>query len=675
MENLSTLFRRIAFSAILFAILLNLCILSIWHFELDHWIDYFPSKQIANPVTSLCFMLAFFCIILIQENKKPFQLLAQAIGFLILSIGLVTFLSTILPFESTLDKWLYADTLLKYGSNGMPNYMAPNTAICFFLAGTALFFTKGGFAGNNNVPDILSLIAAILAFVSIIGYIYEANEFYHVHLLYVPMSFPTALCFFLLSLTILMLRGKNGYFRLFTSPYAGSRLARYIVPVAIVIPILLGGLRLWGESVGLYSTQFGVALLITTIIILFISAIIPSCIYINRVNKKLAIEINERSRLNRQVAAFNQELENKVEQKRITLIKNERLFRSMIEHSVDVVIITGINGKVKYISPSVAKVLGLEPAEVINSSGLDIIHPDYQSIIREAHKNLEISPDEIKHFTIQVRNKDGHYLWIDGSMVNLLHDDSVKGVVTNFHDITDFVTAEEEKRKLENHLWEEKISNQRKSLEAMIQGEEKQKKAIGMELHDNINQILASTSLYLDLALTRPTMSEEMIRKSKQQIITAINEIRSLSKELVPYHFEQVNIKESIVDFLENLKQTKGIQYELKISEEALYRISKEQQVSIFRILQEQLNNIMKYAKASCIEIIIAKSENIIYFQTKDDGQGFNLNEKRAGIGLNNIKNRVDLLNGNLQIETAPGKGCAMKISFPIVDEELMKAV
>jgi signal transduction histidine kinase len=102
------------------------------------------------------------------------------------------------------------------------------------------------------------------------------------------------------------------------------------------------------------------------------------------------------------------------------------------------------------------------------------------------------------------------------------------------------------------------------------------------------------------------------------------------------------------------------------------YNVPEEQQLddklkmTIFRIVQEQLNNTIKHAAASQVFISILQKDRLLQITIADDGKGFNINKKRTGIGITNIISRTELFNGRVKIESAPGHGCRMQVSFTI---------
>lgn len=100
-------------------------------------------------------------------------------------------------------------------------------------------------------------------------------------------------------------------------------------------------------------------------------------------------------------------------------------------------------------------------------------------------------------------------------------------------------------------------------------------------------------------------------------------------------------------------------------TDDSLNPVNNSIQLMIYRILQEQLSNVVKYANASRIEISIQHEKDMIYLKIKDNGNGFNVKAKREGIGLENIRRRVQIQNGKLDIISSPGNGCEMNIRIP----------
>ncbi|HSC37523.1 MAG TPA: ATP-binding protein, partial [Chitinophagaceae bacterium] len=176
----------------------------------------------------------------------------------------------------------------------------------------------------------------------------------------------------------------------------------------------------------------------------------------------------------------------------------------------------------------------------------------------------------------------------------------------------------------------------------------------------------ATVKLYLDVAIAEPQPSMELLSKSRKNVTSAIEEIRKLSKMLIAPSLKELGLKDSIDELIQNILIVKRMK--IRFTTEGLHEemLSKDQKVAIYRIVQEQLNNILKYADADCVSIQIREKARQISLLIADDGKGFDINCKRQGVGITNIISRAELFNGKVEIDSAPGKGCRIKVLLNI---------
>jgi PAS domain S-box-containing protein len=218
---------------------------------------------------------------------------------------------------------------------------------------------------------------------------------------------------------------------------------------------------------------------------------------------------------------------------------------------------------------------------------------------------------------------------------------------------------------LQNKIVEEKVTAQKKIARTIIQTQEKERSDISKELHDNINQILTSAKLCIENTKYFPEHRDVFTEKSIMTIQNAIQEVRTLSKALVSPTINENGLHASISELLNQYRDLKRFH----IIEEQNFDdqlLDKELKITIYRILQELLNNIVKYAGATEVTIsIVQNKDKSIVMQVQDNGKGFDTCVKRSGLGLTNIKNRVELFKGRLDIQTTKGKGCKTIIVFP----------
>jgi PAS domain S-box-containing protein len=223
-----------------------------------------------------------------------------------------------------------------------------------------------------------------------------------------------------------------------------------------------------------------------------------------------------------------------------------------------------------------------------------------------------------------------------------------------------------ERKRLEKELLKTELEYKKAINQATVDSQEQERGEIGKELHDNVNQVLTTTKLYLELALANEDLVHELIKKSSKNISTVINEIRQLSRSLMDPSLGDLGIIDSINDLIGNINLTRKVHITLDIAEEIEDLLNKAQKLTMFRIIQESLNNVIKHAKAKSVSIQITHQNNIAELIVADDGAGFIQESTRKGAGLKNITNRVYLINGTFFLDSEPDKGCRIKINFPI---------
>ncbi len=203
---------------------------------------------------------------------------------------------------------------------------------------------------------------------------------------------------------------------------------------------------------------------------------------------------------------------------------------------------------------------------------------------------------------------------------------------------------------------------------AIIKTQENERYEIGAELHDNICQILASTHITLGV-LSKSVDADgiELFHQCREYISLANREIRNLSHRLAPSFFKDSTLQEAFEMLLKNANVEKKYKVSLYLNEAVdKVNISGDLQLNLYRILQEQLRNILKYAACKNIEVDLIVKSNKIKMRIADDGVGFDVNATKGGIGLSNMRRRVELFDGKFKIFSSPGKGCELGINIPL---------
>ncbi len=224
-----------------------------------------------------------------------------------------------------------------------------------------------------------------------------------------------------------------------------------------------------------------------------------------------------------------------------------------------------------------------------------------------------------------------------------------------------------ERKKTKDELAEQQVNRQKLITEITLQAQEKEKNELGRELHDNIGQILATVKMYLGMAISGKSVGEDLIGKSYEYVDTAIEELRKLSHSLVAPSLKSHGLKKVLKELVDDINSFHRLRVQLFIDEKLnKIEIDKNMELMIYRILQEQLSNIIKYANADEASITLKIENDTLLLTIADNGVGFDTSATFDGIGLKNIKSRVEHYSGKMNIISAPGKGCTLDISVSL---------
>lgn len=216
------------------------------------------------------------------------------------------------------------------------------------------------------------------------------------------------------------------------------------------------------------------------------------------------------------------------------------------------------------------------------------------------------------------------------------------------------------------NLEKEKELRVKEKTGAVITAQENERSHMGNELLENINQILAASNLYIDCAISDEIKRAEFMQKSKKYILLAIDEIKKLSMVIMPPTIGDIGLIDSLNNLIENNFSKQEMNFTTEWSSFNEAASSDELKLSIYRIVQEQLNNIIKHSHAANAWFSIKQSPGLIELVIKDDGIGFDTSEKRIGVGLQNINTRAEMHDGIMKLKSQVGKGCTLTVQFPV---------
>jgi PAS domain S-box-containing protein len=337
--------------------------------------------------------------------------------------------------------------------------------------------------------------------------------------------------------------------------------------------------------------------------------------------------------------------------------ENEKKYRSLFEQASDPILVTDFKGNFTEVNGSFCKLFGYTKKELLRMNVASLICP-VQLKERPMRNDLLMKGKHLFSDRIMV-HKDGSLIETEANLKKF-GEDRIMGIV---RDVTEI-------RKLQRAMEQEKMEQidqeQKKITRAVIKAQERERNIIGKELHDNVNQHLASARMCLSTARLTAAGKKDFVDKSIRLIDATIFEIRVLSRKHVT-PLKGFDLKEQIQSMIKIMEEGIGFKISLDYGLTDHLEILDDLKLNIYRIIQEHLNNVYKHASASRVQIKISAEDKWIHVLMHDNGIGFEIGMKKSGVGIVNIVNRVESFNGKVSFETNPGVGCKLDIRIPMV--------
>ena len=332
------------------------------------------------------------------------------------------------------------------------------------------------------------------------------------------------------------------------------------------------------------------------------------------------------------------------------LVDSENEYRTLVERISDGFISLDLDLRITFINSVAEKYLNkpngyLKGKLLFEELSTEYASRFYKAICRSLKHNVNIYLDE--------------YLGSIKRYLSVSIYPSRTGVTAYVRDIT-------EKKKLEKKLLEQQRLEQLKLTASILDAQEKERNALGVELHDNVNQILVGTILLLSTIKNIPEKSIELVPSCIDNIKSAIEENRKLAHGLVTPVMFTNGLLENINGLCDTILKSANIMVEINDEDFNEILLGNNHKVAIYRIVQEQFTNIIKYAKATLVNVcLVTSSNNNFKMIISDNGIGC-ADTKNKGIGLNNIASRLSIFNGSSTIRTALGDGFMLEVEMTI---------
>lgn len=301
------------------------------------------------------------------------------------------------------------------------------------------------------------------------------------------------------------------------------------------------------------------------------------------------------------------------------------------------------------------------------------LHPDDRDRVL-ATLNKIISTGSATNWEDEYRFKksNGEYAYVR-DRAHIIYDEENRAsrMIGATQDVTARRLAEVQLLESERRLGLERLARQKQVTDAVLMAHEQERADIGKELHDNLSQILGAAKMYIELAKTDEKNREICLNKSSGFLVTVIEAIRKISRNLIMPERSIMGLAESISILLDDLTFLNPIKFEFEAKGIDDAYLDEKLRLDIFRIVQEQLNNIMKHANAGSTMITLNQEASHIVLRVVDDGKGWDWSKDNEGTGFMNIRSRAESHHGRVTILSNPGQGFELKVELPLSDHRL----
>lgn len=414
------------------------------------------------------------------------------------------------------------------------------------------------------------------------------------------------------------------------------------------------------------TTQQRFLLVIVGVILLFIIILYRRNTLIKKQNITIEKQNSSLTQLTDDLKGLNENLEHKVEERTAELTKvNKELKESderygyALDASNDGIWDYDVKDDIISFSPAIFTMLGFQPYEFPETrEGIyNLLHSDEKKLDDRKIENLFIPQKNQGYLEEEYRliGKNGKVIWVQikGKIVEKDKNEAAIRIVGTHTNIT--------ASKLRN----------KEMLEAILRTEDAERSRISKEIHDGLQQTLIISFMNFRHFKKKMKISEgkekETFDLGWSYLERSVEESREVAHRLMPKSIVDYGVLSACNMLIDDMnKSINEIQFDFHhnlISE----RLPNQQiEITLYRILQECLNNIIKYAKATEVNIQLYDYENVYTLTVEDNGVGFDTKilESKKGLGFQNIKNRLDAINGSLEVDSQEGQGTTIIVEI-----------
>jgi PAS domain S-box-containing protein len=357
-----------------------------------------------------------------------------------------------------------------------------------------------------------------------------------------------------------------------------------------------------------------------------------------------------------------------------------RQLQMAINYAHDSVIITDSGSpnrlpQVVYANPAFEKIIGQPKKEIMSASvgNVRLFKEDASAIQHLWHAQRT---GKAQNFEINARNQQGEELMVDlyTSPVRDNNQQLMNWVIV-LRDIT-------EKRRIERQINQQRLERQNAITQAVIDTQEQERSRIAEELHDSLGHNLSVLKMNFSVLAGKikdtDQSSQELMKSTRQLLDETTSEVRNISRNLTPNLLYDFGLTSALSSMCKRTQQSNALEVDFD-SHNVREPLPQPFEITLYRVVQELLNNTLKYAQATTITVQLIQQEDQLSLIYEDNGRGFDLDavqNEGKGLGLKNIDARIRMVNGSMEIDTSPYHGTTVVIEVPnAVESELPASV
>ncbi|MCP9753515.1 PAS domain-containing protein [Ferruginibacter sp. HRS2-29] len=333
--------------------------------------------------------------------------------------------------------------------------------------------------------------------------------------------------------------------------------------------------------------------------------------------------------------------------------KYEENFKLIFNSSSDIFYDVDLLANTVVLSNAYKKNLGykLSKNAVSGDEWMAHIHPEDKPAFTESYGQMLLTNITEWKYAVRYLKADNSVISLVGNSVILRQPDG-----TAYRIIGSLQDANKH-RVINNRLSQEIESGESAMAFAIGEARVAERSEIGKELHDNVNQLLGASKLYMEMAKKGGRNSKVYLQRSTEYTLTAIEEIRKLTKGLTTDTIDILGLVGSVNNLAADIMEVQSLEIVLQLDAAVEGLLSSKVKLNLFRIIQEQINNIVKHADASIITLLLLAADKMVQLTITDNGKGFDVSQVPGGIGLSNMMERANIIHATTVTTSVIGEG------------------